>query len=96
MQSYLNGAFDRDGKRLNEGEPATDLEELIVNSAEDVKRLVHFRFSNSACQIFGWYKLGLSRPFPQIRNIGIFGYLAIQVFGKIYFSVYEAFLGFQL
>jgi hypothetical protein len=42
VQSYLNGGFDRDGERINASKPATDLQELIVNSAQDVRRYVKF------------------------------------------------------
>ena len=38
VQCYLNGGFDRDGKRMSGSEPATDLQDLIVNCAEGVKR----------------------------------------------------------
>ncbi|CAB4005594.1 Hypothetical predicted protein, partial [Paramuricea clavata] len=38
VQSYLSGGFDRDGERINASKPATDLQELIANSAQDVRR----------------------------------------------------------
>lgn len=42
VQRYLNGGFRQDGERINASKPPTDLQELIVNSAESVQRFVCF------------------------------------------------------
>lgn len=40
VRSYLTGGFEKDGERIKSSKPPTDLQELIVNSAESVQRCV--------------------------------------------------------